>query len=132
MAKIIYPDTKKLVRYNLLVLNILKVKKADKTEILSYQKLVDIINDCKKLQGDIYDKAVYLLKNIVKKHAFASGNRRTAFIVTKDFLLENNADFKIGDNPEYSKIMIGIRENYYSNNEIKNWIKNGKIRKFER
>ena len=132
MAKIIYPDTKKLVRYNLLVLNILKVKKADKTEILSYQKLVDIINDCKKLQGDIYDKAVYLLKDIAKKHAFASGNRRTAFIVTKDFLLDNNADFKIVDDPEYAKVMIGIRENYYIDTEIKNWIKNGKIRKFER
>ncbi len=36
------------------------------------------------------------------------------------------------NNIKNSKIMIGIRENYYSNNEIKNWIKNGKIRKFER
>jgi hypothetical protein len=28
--------------------------------------------------------------------------------------------------------MIGIRENYYSQNEIKEWIMNGKIKKFER
>jgi hypothetical protein len=28
--------------------------------------------------------------------------------------------------------MIGIRENYYSKNEIKEWIMNGKIKKFER
>ena len=111
MTKIIYPDTEKIIKYNLLVLNTHKAKKADKAEVLSYQKLADLIDDCERLDGDIYDKAVYLLKQIVKKHAFASGNRRTAFIVTKHFLLENNANFKIKEDPAYARVMIGIREN---------------------
>jgi len=28
--------------------------------------------------------------------------------------------------------MLGIREDFYSNDELKDWIKNGKIKKFER
>lgn len=72
-------------------------------------------------------KAVYLLKNTINKHPFASGNRRTAFIITKHFLLLNELEFNIKDEPEYAKIMTGIRENYYADDEIKNWIKHGQI-----
>ena len=32
----------------------------------------------------------------------------------------------------YAKIMTGIRENYYADEEIKNWIKHGTIREFKR
>ena len=31
-------------------------------------KIVDIIEDCKNLEGDIHDKAVFLLKSLVQKH----------------------------------------------------------------
>lgn len=130
--KIIYPNPEKIIEHNLLVLNILKVKKADKAEVLSYQKLAEITEGCESLEGGIYDKAVYLLKNIIQKHTFASGNRRTAFMVTKYFLHNNKAVFKIKDEPKYAKIMIGIRENYYEEFEIKEWIKYGKIREFRR
>ena len=107
-------------------------KKADKAEVLSYRKLSDVVEGCKKLEGDIYDKAVFLLKRLIQGHPFASGNRRTAFIVTKDFLLTNGAKFAIQDNPEQARVMLGIRENYYTDTEIKEWIKNGKIREFKR
>jgi len=40
--------------------------------------------------------------------------------------------FNIPDTINNVKVMIGIRENYYSQNEIKEWIKNGKIKKFKR
>jgi prophage maintenance system killer protein len=73
-----------------------------------------------------------LLKGIVQKHPFASGNRRTAFIVTKDFLLHNHASFLIKDDPENAKVMQGVRENYYSHEELKEWLKNGKIKEFRR
>lgn len=95
--KIIYPSPEKIIEHNLLVLNILKVKKADKAEVLSYQKLVKITEGCESLEGGIYDKAIYLLKNIIQKHTFASGNRRTAFITTKYFLHHNKAVLKIKD-----------------------------------
>ena len=91
-----------------------------------------MIKSCKENEGDIYDKALVLLRGLIQNHPFASGNRRTALIVTKDFLLSNNAKFKIRDDPKYAKVMQGIREDYYTNKEIKEWIKNGKIKEFKR
>ena len=132
MKKIIYPAEERIIEYNLLALNLIKIKKADRAEVLSYKKIVDCVEECKRIGGDIYDKAVSLLKCLIQKHPFASGNRRTAFIVTKDFLLTNKAKFKIKDDPTHARVMLGIRENYYTDNEIKEWIKNGKIREFRR
>ena len=54
------------------------------------------------MDGDIYDKAACLLKKMIKRHAFASENRRTAFVIKKHFLISNNAEFNITDNPSYA------------------------------
>ena len=132
MKKIKYPAIEEIIEYNILVLNMIKVKKADKPEVLSREKISKIIEGCEKFKGDIYDKAVFLMEKLVKEHPFASGNRRTAFIVVKNFLLDNNSKFGVKDNPGQARIMLGIREGYYEFQEIKEWIKNGKIRNFER
>ena len=130
--KTIYPTPERIVEYNLLALNIIKVRKADKADVLSHTKLLGAVEDCKNSRGDVYDKAVILLKGLIQKHPFASGNRRTAFIVTKEFLLKNHKKFVVPDNPKQARTMQGIREDYYSDEEIKEWIKNGKIREFKR
>ena len=52
--------------------------------------------------------------------------------MTKEFVIINKENFRIKDDPAQSKIMLGIMESFYSDKEIKDWIKNGKIRKFER
>lgn len=132
MKELSYPTSEKIIEYNLLILNIIKVKKADKPEVLSKQKIEEVVEECKSTKGDIFDKAVVLLKGLVQKHPFASGNRRTAFVVVKDFLLGNNAKFGIKDDPKYAKVMLGIRENFYKDEDVKEWIKNGKIREFKR
>jgi len=130
--KLIYLLPEKIIKYNILALDLIRTKKADKPEVLSYDKLFDIIDGCKDLKGDIYDKAVFLLRGLTQSHAFASANRRTAFIVAKEFLENNKAKFNVKDNPEQARAMIGIRENFYKDSEIKEWLKNGKIREFER
>ena len=127
-----YLGIQEIIEFNILALTLIKTKKADKSELLSYQKLKQIVAGCKKLRGDAYDKSVYLLKNMIQQHPFASGNRRTAFVITKHFLLSNNIEFNIADNPGYARIMTGIREHYYTDDEIKNWISNGQIREFKR
>ena len=110
MAKdIIYPTPEKIIEYNLLALTLIKVKKADQPKVLNYHSIVHAIEDCKKLDGDMYEKAVCLLKELVQRHPFASGNRRTAFIVVKEFLLENKAVFGVKDDPSYARVMLGIR-----------------------
>ncbi len=132
MNKIYYPSVERIIEFNALVLTLISVKKADQPHVLSQVKLMEVVDACKSKEGDIYDKAVLLLKGLIKKHAFASGNRRTAFLVVKGFLLENKAKFYIKDDLLNAKIMTGIRENYYSDEEIKEWIKNGKIKEFKR
>ena len=127
-----YLSVQEMIEFNLLALTLIKTKKADKSEVLSYTKIIEVVKDCEEMDGDIYEKAAYLLKKIIKQHAFASGNRRTAFIITKHFLLSNDKVFNIEDNPDHARIMTGIRENYYTNEEIKNWIQHGKIREFKR
>ena len=131
-SKIIYPVPEVIIEYNFLVSELIKVKKADQPKVLSHYKIVEVIEECKSLDGDIYEKAASLLRGLVKKHPFASGNRRTAFISTKDFLISNGFKFEIKDDPSYAKVMQGIREDYYSLEEIKGWIKNGQIKEFKR
>ena len=130
--RIIYPTIEKIIEYNFLVLNFLKVKKADTPRVLSKTKLYHIVEGCKKVKGDRYDKGAFLFTELIRQHAFASGNRRTAFIVTKEFLVTNKARFKIKDDPRQARMMTGIREGFYTQHEIKEWIKNGKIRAFKR
>ena len=72
------------------------------------------------------------MKSLVQNHPFASGNRRTAFIVTKDFLIANHSMFNIKDDPRYARVMVGIRERFYKDEEIKNWIMKGDIHEFIR
>lgn len=128
----IYPTPEKIIEYNFLALTLIKVKRADAPKVLNYQKIVEVIEACRHCKGDVYDKAVCLVKSIIQKHAFASGNRRTAFIVLKEFLISNHATFKIKDDPSHARVLQGVRENFYSCDEIKEWIKNGKIKEFRR
>lgn len=44
----------------------------------------------------------------------------------------NDAKLGISDDAQNARVMTGIREGYYSDGEIKEWIENGRIKKFER
>ncbi len=72
-----------------------------------------------------------LLKGLVQAHAFASGNRGTAFVVVENFLVYNSKKSGI-TNQANAHILQGIREGYYSDSEIKKWLMTGEIRKFKR
>lgn len=127
-----YPTPEKIIEYNVLAVTLIKAKKADSAKVLSMAKIREVVEDCKAKEGDVYDKTVVLLKGLIQKHPFASGNRRAAFIAAKDFLLSNNAKFGIKDDPGFARVMQGIREDYYSDEELKEWLKHGKIREFKR
>lgn len=127
-----YPSVDKIVEFNLLALSILPAKKSDSPKVLSMIKILEVLKSCSEFHGTVFDKAVVLLKGLIQSHAFASGNRRTAFIATKYFLTINNSRFGVEDKPENAKVLLGIRENYYLHDEIKEWIMDGKIREFKR
>lgn len=130
--RIRYLTIEKIIEYNFLALTLIKVKKADLPKVLSMERLNHIVNECKATRGDIYDKAVFLFSSLIKLHPFASGNRRTAFIITKAFLFKNKRKFNIENDPKQARRMLGIREGYYSDEEVKEWIKHGKIKEFKR
>ncbi len=132
MASLAYPSPDEVIEFNALALALIKAKKADQPKVLSVSKIAQAIEASKEQQGDLYDKAATLMQALVVNHAFASGNRRTAFITAKHFVLANKGRFRIPDAPAYARAMIGIREGYYTREEIKGWIQHGKIRAFRR
>ncbi len=132
MAPIKYPSVERIIEFNILAITLIPAKKSDKAEVLSKTKLYEAVEETEEQEGDVYDKAAVLLRGLVKKHAFASANRRTAFITTKDFVLSNKGKFRIPDDIGQVPVMQGIREDFYSSEEIKEWIKNGTIRQFKR
>lgn len=121
MKDLVYLDEEIIIQLNIDALKLFETKKGDSHKLLSYSKLHNAVLICEEFEGDFYDKAVILLKGIVKAHAFASGNRRTAFLVVNYFGDINKQKIFIADNPSNSKVMIGIRENYYSHEELKKW-----------
>lgn len=129
---LVYPSIEEVEEFNLLALTVIKVKRADLHKVLSRSKIRAAIEECRNTDGDVYRKAAILISALVKAHAFASGNRRTAFIAAKSFVLANGGVFRIVDDPSYAKVLRGIREGYYAQEEIMEWIEHGKIREFER
>ncbi len=132
MVGIVYPTVDEIQYYNTIAIEMFRKSKSDQAKTISDSYIQKAIDKVKKNPGDIYDKAARLIIELTRIHAFESGNKRTAFLSTKKFVIKNEGKFNILDTINNVKIMIGIRENYYSQNEVKEWIMNGKIKKFER
>ncbi len=86
---IAYPAVERIIELNILVLSVIKAKKADAAHVLSRQKIARAIDECRVVQGDMHTKAAVLMRALVAAHAFASGNRRAAFVAAKEFVIDN-------------------------------------------
>ncbi len=129
MAGTIYPSVDELIETNKRVLREIRVKKADRHRVLSRASLEAAFQSAKAEEGDVYDKAAILLTEMVRGHAFASGVRRTAYVVTISFLRTNGERPRVIHDP---KILAGIREGFYTLGEVKDWLRGNAIRKFAR
>jgi prophage maintenance system killer protein len=129
VAETVYPAVEDIIETNWRVLQEIKVKRADRHRVLSRRKVEDAIRKTTESKGDVYDKASTLLMELVQGHAFASGVRRTAFTVAISFLKMNGANANVVNNPD---VLTGIRERFYSKDEVKNWLKGNEVRKFTR
>jgi death-on-curing family protein len=132
MVGVAYPTVDEIQYYNTIAIEMFRKSKRDQTKTISTSYIQTAIDKTKMNSGDIYDKAARLLIELTRIHAFESGNKRTAFLTTKKFILKNEGKFNIPDTVNNVKVMIGIRENYYSQDEIKEWIVHGSIKKFKR
>ena len=111
--------------------------KGDSHFLKNNTRLKNSITNCKNYKGDGYDKATILLISLVQNHCFLSANRRTAYYSSLRFLYLNGENISIHSKNSYqtinSNFMIGVREgNYYTFEEIKNFLKEAKIRDYER
>jgi len=130
--KIKYPTIDDLIFINKRIIETTKVTKAEKHGLLANVKVLEnIIKEVEKTKGSIYNKATVLLTELVQKHPFESGNRRTAFIATLDFLEVNKVKVNLNTG-KVENILRGTREGFYNLKEISNWLKGGDIREFKR
>jgi len=132
MVEVIYPTVEEIQYNNIIAIEMFRRSKHDQAKTINVSFLQKVIDVVKAAPGDMYDKAALLLLELTRIHAFESGNKRTSFLTTKKFVLKNEKKFNIPDAVNNVKIMIGIRENYYTQKEIKEWIKHGKIKTFKR
>jgi len=124
-----YLNAEQLAEINRRVLKEVKVKRADSHRVANREKLESIVEEVRAMDGDVFEKATCLLVGLTKKHAFDSGNRRTAYTATKLFLEANGEAMKTDPDP---RVLTGIREGFYRTEEVVEWLKGNGIREFER
>ena len=127
----IYPSTEDIIVMNQKLLEEIKVKRADSHKVLSRAKIDAVLEKIKKAKGDSFDKGVVLLVGLTQAHPFASGTRRTAYASTLNFI-ELNGESTKSDKGENAKVRQGIREGYYTNKDIREWLEKGEIHELQR
>lgn len=126
MLRIKYPTVEEIIITNKKVLEIHRAKRADKHELLGTKhQIQEIIDKTKRKKGDIYIKSAVLLRELTISHLFASGNRRTAYLVTNDFIYKNKKK-DIEKTKKDIEIFKKIRYREISDEELTKWIKNKK------
>jgi prophage maintenance system killer protein len=129
MATTRYPSVEDLIELNKRVLAEIRVKKANRHQVISRGGLDTLLERVREQEGGVYEKAVTLLTGLVRTHAFASGNRRTAYLATMGFLEVNGKRTAIVQDP---RVLRGIREQFYTRDEIKAWLMGHEIKEFRR
>ncbi|EEJ71052.1 type II toxin-antitoxin system death-on-curing family toxin [Lactobacillus ultunensis] len=93
-----YLSESELIYVNKMVLNFTD----EEQEILQYPEGLSIITQQPRqvlfdheLYPSIWLKAAFILQKITKKHIFADGNKRTAYVATKLFLKKNGYHLKM-------------------------------------
>jgi len=125
-----YPSADAIIELNRRAIETIKVKKADRHRVLSRGRIDIVLKETEACDGDTYDMAETLLKGLVEMpHSFDSANRRTAFLAAMSFLEMNGETALVKPDP---RVLLGIRQHFYSDSEIKEWLKGNAIRPFER
>jgi len=132
MVEFIYPTVEEIQYNNTIAIEMFRRSKHDQAKTIHVSFIQKVIDAVTSNPRDLYEKAALMLLELTRIHAFESGNKRTAFLTTKKFVITNGGQFRIPDKESNVKIMIGIRENYYTLKEIKEWVKHGKIKAFRR
>ena len=97
MVGIVYPTVEEIQYYNTIAIEMFRRSKSDQAITISPSFIKNAVEKTKMNMGNLYDKAAELLIELTRIHAFESGNKRTAFLTTKKFVLSNGGKFNIPD-----------------------------------
>ena len=108
------------------IVNLMSTRKADRYKLLLDDRFIrHVIDEAKKAKGNVYDKAAILLRGLIVSHGFASGNKRTAFLVTTYFITKNRGRVKLKNFDMVERVLRNIR--LYTIRDIANWLRKGEI-----
>ena len=79
--------------------------------------------DQRELYPEPVDKAAAILESIISNHPFLDGNKRTAYVVARLVLRENNLDIKATQVEKY-EFVISAATGSIRFNQIKEWLTN--------
>lgn len=77
--------------------------------------------DQKELYPDPVDKAAAILESIISNHPFVDGNKRTAYVLARLILRENNLDIKATQDEKYEFVISAARGEIRFD-QIKEWL----------
>ncbi len=117
-----YPSIEDIISANKKAVELLRVTKAEKHELLAQEKDVQkVIDRVKSSEGNLKEKAAILLMEINRKHFFGSANKRTSFIVAADFLLANEGKIPL-KRKEDVEFLMDIRAGRKDLEDIVRWL----------
>lgn len=89
--------------------------------MISKHNLNFIVEYMQDYEGDLFDKAAFLLHGIAFSHPFLNGNKRTAFLATAMFLEMNGWVLDV-KHEEVVRFMLEVASGRKSISEIKAWL----------
>lgn len=85
--------------------------------------LKDILQECEQYDG-VYLRGAFLLRKLITAHLFEDGNKRTAWVTTREYLMRQSEE-PAERGPEAERVVTRIRR--YDVEEIAEWLKTGDI-----
>ena len=79
--------------------------------------------DQKELYPDPIDKASAIFESLISNHPFIDGNKRTAYVLMRLTLLENNLDFQADQSERYDFVLKAAKGKMKFD-QIKKWLTN--------
>lgn len=77
--------------------------------------------DQHELYPEAIDKAAAIFESIISNHPFIDGNKRTAYVLMRLILMENNQDIKASENEKYD-FVINAAQGKLTFQMIRGWI----------
>lgn len=88
-------------------------------------KFKRIVREAREDYDDIYERAAFLLRKIIVSHYFEDGNKRTGWVVMREYLVRNSQAPAKNEADDIEPVLKAIRK--FDVGELSTWLKTGDI-----